>query len=90
MDTVKVKYENFKKFVTETAPKDNEHVKLLNEVSIGVFLEKIRQFKDRSENDIVQDVLNIIKMDKSQFNPDDINKFLRYIQYFRSVVIAMN
>ena len=87
MDSVQLKYSNFQSFCNDVVPK-NEFALMLSSAPLELFLATIRlkkgQFK--APEDIMKAVIEKGNIDVTTLSKENVEKFIRYIQYFSEVV----
>jgi len=78
MEVVNEKYQNFKNFCQQALP-NNEFVLLLQNTPLEVFLHtlKIKRGQLQNESEIIDAILSKAGIEKSQFSPEQHQKFAR-------------
>jgi len=90
METLELRYNNFKAFCQKMQP-DNELVKMLQITPLGTFLQtiQIRQKQNSSTTEIRKMILEKGQIDEEKVDKADLEKFDRYIQYFNDVISTL-
>lgn len=90
MEVVQAKFDNFKKFVSESAP----NAWLLNrllETDLREFLATISEklAENLTTDEIVEKVLGFAWVSPGDFSTAQLDKFKLYIEYFRDVALEL-
>ena len=87
METVQLKYNNFKSFVNAIAPKDNEFVLKLNQAPLEQFLIILQPFSGshKSREQALTDLFAMTKLERADYSTEVIDRFCRYMEYFNEI-----
>lgn len=85
MELVEQKFRNFKNFLIENVPEDNQHIKLITSSTLGIFLRTLKNYEKLNDDQLFTHIVEFTKLNISDFKEDVIGKFKRYLQYFRKV-----
>lgn len=87
MDIVEKRFENFKLFIREKTPNENEFIKEFVKLPMDFFLNII---KKKSQNGItkekcLEEIFNEAKLKKEDYKNEDIDKLILYMEYFHEI-----
>ena len=88
METINVRFSNFKRFIKEIVPSHTRFDPLLiqmEQAPIGLFLTTLHQKQDQDKGIIIEDMLKQMSLDIKDIDPAHLEKFYRYLDYFMQV-----
>ena len=89
MDQVEQKFINFKNFLIDAVPDDNQHIQLITSSTLGVFLRTLKNYEKLNDDQLFTHIIEFTKINISDFSSDVTIKFKRYLQYFRKVALSI-
>lgn len=89
MDVVESKYHNFQVFCHNILP-ENKYVMMLQKVPLNLFLQEIKAKNDDKEVEVICNLIFLeAEIDKTKLGEAEIQKFARYVEYFRAVLKSL-
>ena len=88
METINLRFNNFKTFIKEIVPSNARFDPLLIQMDsapIGLFLTTLHAKRDEDKAHIIEDMLKQMSLDVKDINPIHFEKFYRYLDYFIQV-----
>lgn len=87
MDTLSIRYDNFKKFCRDTIP-DNNFIDILQSTPIDIFIHTLRihHQSNRTVDEICDIIFEKADIDITKFKEEDIKRFNRYVSYFNEII----
>jgi hypothetical protein len=88
MDSLNLKFNNFKSFIKEIVPPHARFDPLiiqLEQAPVGIFLTTLHQKRGEDKINVIKDLLKQMSLDIKEIDPMHLEKFLRYIDYFIQV-----
>lgn len=85
MELVEVKFTNFKNFLLEIAPTDNQHLKILISSNLPIFLRTLKNYEKLSNEELYKHIIEVTKLKPEDYKVEVVEKLKRYLEYFRAV-----
>ena len=88
MDSVNIKFNNLKALCLQIDC-ENEWVKMLQDIQLEAFLNAINSQKHLSDEEVYNALIMKSQIDKDKLL-NHVDKFKRYIEYFRKIIEVMS
>lgn len=86
MDSVELRFINFKAFLKLIPNISSTYIQIIDLVSLDQFLGGLKQhYANKPVTELVSEVANKANIDLNTINQETKDKFVRYIQYFKTV-----
>ena len=88
MESINMKYENFRRFIKEIVPSHAKFDHLLiqlEQAPIGLFLTTLHAKRNEDKANIIEDLLKQMSLNIKDIDPVHLEKFYRYLDYFIQV-----
>jgi predicted DNA-binding protein (UPF0278 family) len=87
MDIVAKKYDNFKTFIRNIIPKDNEFGITLGQTSFDYFIKTIKEksIKGLNKEECLKEIFDEAKLNQNDYKKEDIDKLILYLEYFNEI-----
>jgi hypothetical protein len=85
MDSVNLKFLNFKAFLAQIPGISQIYVRAINMCDLKTFFTSLRQYKGKSMDELIKDITTKADLDLAKIPQDMKAKFIGYIEFFREV-----
>ena len=85
MNTVQIKYDNFKQFLNERVPTNNEMLKRFNAVPLDYFLKTVKDKAQYNEEQCLSEMFKQAGLNRCDFLETDIKRLITYMEYFKMI-----
>lgn len=89
MNVVHEKFNNFKNFLQVLLSSDNEFVTKLKDATWEQFSYIMTPYIGQDESKLLDEICIKAKIKKEDYSKENIDRFLKYMQYFAEVIQAL-